>query len=55
MIMGTGYAKTPEVVTSYAKATPSADGRTDIQDIAHPPYRDAVVVLVVRYRCRGSA
>jgi hypothetical protein len=43
--MGVGYARTPEVVTSYAKPTLSADGRTDIQHIARPPYRDAVVVL----------
>src|SRR5580693_6212586 len=45
MIMGTGYAKVPEAVTSYAKAAPSAGGRNDIRDIAYPPYRDAAVVL----------
>ena len=44
--MGTGYAKVPEAVTSYAKAAPSAGGRNDIRDIAYPPYRDAAVVLV---------
>jgi hypothetical protein len=27
MIMGTGYAKAPEVVTSYAKPAPPADDR----------------------------
>ena len=34
--MGAGYAKVQEVVTSCAKPTPSADGRKDIQHIAHP-------------------
>jgi|HubBroStandDraft_3_1064219.scaffolds.fasta_scaffold358920_1 hypothetical protein len=43
--MGAGYARAPEVVTSYAKPTPSAGERKDIQHIPHPPYRDAVVVL----------
>jgi hypothetical protein len=47
MIMGTGYAKVPEAVTSYAKAAPSAGGRNDIRDITYPPYRDAAVVLVL--------
>jgi hypothetical protein len=45
MIMGTGYAKAPEVVTSYAKPAPSAGGSKDIQDIAYPSYRDAAAVL----------
>jgi hypothetical protein len=27
MIMGIGYAKTPEVVTSYAKSAPPTDDR----------------------------
>ena len=49
--MGTGYAKMPEVVTSYAELTALAGGRRDIQDIAHPPYRDAVVLLGVLRRC----
>jgi hypothetical protein len=40
MIMGAGYAKVPEVVTSYARPAPSAGGRKGIQDIARPPYRD---------------
>jgi hypothetical protein len=43
--MGTGYAKAPEVVASYAKSAPPAGGSKAIQDIAHPPYRDAAVVL----------
>ena len=44
--MGAGYARAPEVATGYAKPAPPADGRTDIHDIPHPPYRDAVVVAV---------
>jgi hypothetical protein len=47
MIMGAGYAKEQEVVTSYAKPAPSADGRKDIQT-SHPPYRDAAVVLATK-------
>ena len=37
--MGAGYAKVPEVVTSYAV------GRADIRDIVHPSYRDTAAVL----------
>jgi hypothetical protein len=51
VIMGTGYAKAPEVVASYAKLTPSASDRRDIRDIVHPPYRDAAVVLGVLWCC----
>jgi hypothetical protein len=45
MNMGACYAKAPEAVTGYAKPAPAAGDRTDIQDIVHSPYRDAVVVL----------
>jgi hypothetical protein len=49
MIMGTGYAKVPEAVTSYAKPAPPAGGSNDIQDIAYPPYRDAAAGTAVEF------
>jgi hypothetical protein len=53
--MGAGYAKEQGVVASYAKSAPSAGGRKDIQHIAHPPYRDAAVVLTAgRWRGWGA-
>ena len=42
--MGACCAKPQRVVAGYAKPRPPADGRTDIRDIAHPAYRDDVVV-----------
>ena len=47
--MGTGYAKVQEAVTSYAKPAPPAGGSNDIQDIAHPPYRDAAAGTAVEF------
>jgi hypothetical protein len=49
MIMGTGYAKVQEVVTSYAKPAPPAGGSNDIQDIAYPLYRDAAAGTAVEF------